>query len=68
MGRGGQGHRTDRMQNDATATHVELEHIQLIFLERAIAAMRDVGMTDDQIDEALGRHDMEPPTLTLMPL
>ena len=50
------------MFDDLTADPAELEKIQLLFLERAVAAMRDVGMSDDQIDEALGRHDPEPAT------
>jgi hypothetical protein len=35
--------------------------------DRAVAAMRDVGMSDDQINEALGRHDPEPATFQRSP-
>ena len=48
---------TNRMFEDVTANPVELDQVQRLFLERAVAAMRDVGMTDDQINEALGRHE-----------
>ena len=49
------------MFEDVTANPAELEKIQLLFLERAVSAMRDVGMSDEQIDEALGRRDPVPP-------
>lgn len=56
------------MFEETTISAVELEHIQLIFLERAVSAMRDVGMTDRQIDEALGRHDSEPAAFLQIPI
>jgi hypothetical protein len=57
------GNAADRMFEDLIANPKELERVQRLFLERAVAAMRDVGMTEDQISEALGRHDPQPATV-----
>jgi hypothetical protein len=48
------------MFENLTADPVKLEQLQLIFLQRAVAALRESGMSDDQIDEALGRRNPHP--------